>query len=179
MLAAEGEAHACSGAFDVLVEERGEAVGLIVPGVLVIADAHQRAVEDTDRGRQHQCSAERPLAQVPRHALAQFRQRGGEIEDMQEFRQLPPFPPAGVVDVLLAAAGVATGRLDVPVRIRADPDVGPGGRNDQALDPRSRLFSDGPALAVEIGEAMPGSAPPQAGLVVEGIFDLGRWRHPL
>ena len=40
--------------------------------------------------------------------------------------------------VMQAALDIAAGDLDVPVRRRADPDVRPGRRNDQSLDPIQR-----------------------------------------
>src|SRR6185312_1901022 len=42
--------------------------------------------------------------------------------------------PARVITVLLAPAGVASGRLQVAVGVGADPDVGPGGRDGQLAD---------------------------------------------
>jgi hypothetical protein len=43
--------------------------------------------------------------------------------------------PFRMVAVLLASARVASGGLQVAVGLRADPDVGPGRRNDERLDP--------------------------------------------
>src|SRR5438874_9613668 len=70
VLAAKRETHPRSGAFDVLVEERCQPIGPVVAGVLVIADPHQRSVEDTDSGGERQRSAEFPFAQVARNPLA-------------------------------------------------------------------------------------------------------------
>ena len=43
--------------------------------------------------------------------------------------------PFLVVEVLAAAGRVGADGLDVPVGVRADPDLLPRGRDDQVLDP--------------------------------------------
>ena len=59
-------------------------------------------------------------------------------------------PVAGVVAVLLAAPRVAAGRLEVAVRVRADPDVGPGRRDRERPDPVERLVvADPPSVGVD------------------------------
>jgi hypothetical protein len=44
-----------------------------------------------------------------------------------------------MVAVLLAAAGVAPARLEMAGRKGADPNVGPGGRDDERADPLQEL----------------------------------------
>ena len=53
-------------------------------------------------------------------------------------RRVAGLAPARVIAVLLAAAGIAARRLDVAVGARADPHVGPGGRDCEAADPLER-----------------------------------------
>src|SRR6185503_21217947 len=50
------------------------------------------------------------------------------------------FAPARVIAVLLAAARIAAGRLEVAIAVRADPHLFPGRRNRERLDAREDLL---------------------------------------
>ena len=65
-------------------------------------------------------------------ALADRRQQPGEGDHPLELRAVAVLAVARVVAVLLAAPGVATGRLQVAARVGADPDVRPGRRDRRA-----------------------------------------------
>ena len=65
---------------------------------------------------------------------ADQRQRPAEDQHLAVFRLVAHLAPARVIAVLLAAALVAPGRLDVPVRVGTDPHLGPGRRDDQRAD---------------------------------------------
>ena len=68
--------------------------------------------------------------------------------------------PALVIQVLLAASGVDTGRLEMSHRIRADPNVGPCGRHGERPDPPEHLgILEGPSPLVEVGKAAPPADP--------------------
>jgi hypothetical protein len=61
--------------------------------------------------------------------------------------------PARVIAVLLAAARVAAGGLQVSQFERADPHAGPGRRNRQCADARQRLgVAHGLAVGVDVAE---------------------------
>ena len=100
----------------------------------------------------------------PRRARSRSRpaadagQRLGEGDHPREVVGAAVGPPARVVAVLLAPACVATGRLQVPVRPRADPDVRPRGRDDDRADPLEDVrVADGCAVRVAVREATPGA----------------------
>src|ERR1700704_53428 len=61
-----------------------------------------------------------------------------KLDDMLVLGTFSDFTEAGMVTVLLSALGIATGRLDVAVQGRTDPDVRPcgwdGGRLDASED---------------------------------------------
>src|SRR5579864_8323268 len=69
--------------------------------------------------------------------------------------------PPLVIAILLSSAGVAAGRLDMPSGARADPDVGPGWWDDQALDALQRLLiPDGLPMGIQVGNRL--ARPPAA-----------------
>ena len=70
-------------------------------------------------------------------------------------------PPLLVVEVLPAPGGVGADGLDVPVRIRADPDVLPCRWDDQRRDPLARLGIHGVAVRVDVRPARASAAPAQ------------------
>ena len=95
--------------------------------------------------------------------------------------------PARVVAVLLAPLGVAAGRLEVAVGVRADPDVRPGRRDREGADARQRrLVAHRLPVRHPVGEARAGTpardarplvgdvAQPRLGRRLLGIDDAGR-----
>jgi hypothetical protein len=56
------------------------------------------------------------------------------------FRLIADLPPALVVAVLFAPAGVAAGRLYMTIAVRADPHVRPRRWNRQRFDARELVF---------------------------------------
>src|SRR5581483_7788002 len=94
--------------------------------------------------------------------------------------------PARMISVLLPSARVAPGGLEVPLGVGADPHVRPGGRDGEAPDAGEGLaILDGAAARVDVGEAFPCAAAPEARLrvgdvaearLVRGIRGLGRQR---
>jgi hypothetical protein len=75
-----------------------------------------------------------------------------------------------MVAVLLAAAGVPAGRLEVAVGLGADPDVGPGRRDGELPDPFQDLgLADGLAVGIGVGEAFPLGPPPDARRVIGDV----------
>ena len=59
-------------------------------------------------------------------------------------------PPIIVVAVLLATGGVDAGRLHMTARVGADPDVIPGGRDREIVDPldHGRIVDPGTVVLV-------------------------------
>ena len=133
-LAAELEAQGRAVDVDVLVAQGGQAEGVVLLGVLLVADADQRRLEELDDGRQHLLAPQAALRQVALDPLADLRQRVAEGDHAAELGLVADLPPVGVVAVLLAPPGVAAGRLQMAVRAGADPDVGPGRRDGQLAD---------------------------------------------
>jgi hypothetical protein len=112
--------------------------------------------------------------QVPRDPRSQSRQREAEPDHPVVLVAVADFGPARVVAVLLAAAGVAAGRLNVPVGVRANPDVGPGGRDHNAADPGERVAAaDGLAARHEVAKSLPAANATNRGVVAH-VAKAGR-----
>src|SRR5262245_2082390 len=94
-----------------------------------------------------------------RHVLpnlrADTRKSLGKCDDVFVLRALAHLAESWMIAVLLSALGIPTSGLNVPVSKWADPDVGPGRRNCQRLDPSKnvRLRQLG-SVGSGIGEAL-------------------------
>ena len=81
--------------------------------------------------------------------LADGGERFGEEDHALVLGFVADFAPARMVAALLAAAGVASGGLEVAVGDGADPDIGPCGRDDEGLDAgESFVVAEGFAVGV-------------------------------
>ncbi len=115
-LAAEGEAQHLAVDAHVAPAQRGEAEGVVLARVLVVADADQRAVEQPHHGGEELAPRMVRRAQVALDALAQQRQHLAELEHVAELRVVARLAVRRVIAVLLAAARVARRGLDVARR---------------------------------------------------------------
>src|SRR6185295_16025770 len=75
------------------------------------------------------------VLQVRRRSLADPRQGLGERDQTAVLDLVPHLAPFRVIAVLLAPAGVASRRLQMPTRVRANPDILPRRRNRQRSNP--------------------------------------------
>ena len=114
--------------------EGGEPVRLVLRRVGLVADADERLVEQLDDEREHLLARQAAAPQVGVDRLADVGQDLAELRELAELVGVADLPPARVVAVLLAAAGVAAGGQDVAVLRRADPHVGPRRRDRDRRD---------------------------------------------
>src|SRR5712692_10890 len=133
-LAAEAEEHFRALDLDVTVAQGREAEGAVLAGVLVVAYADQRLVEQHDHGGEDLAPGQVARAQVALDALADLREDFAEFEHAPELGFVARFAVARMVAVLFSSARVARRRLDVAFGVRAYPDVGPGGGNREGVD---------------------------------------------
>jgi hypothetical protein len=83
---------------------------------------------------------------------------------LPELLPIAVLAPGVVVEVLLAAGVVMPRRLDVTVRVGADPHVAPRGRDGQRADPLLCLgVVDRLAVLVHVAEAAAPANPSNAG----------------
>jgi hypothetical protein len=83
-----------------------------------------------------------------------------------------------VIAVLLAAPGIAPGGLDVAARVWVDPDVGPGGGDDEGADPLElRGIANNDAIRVDVAPALAGAAARDTGADIGGVTQPSRTRR--
>src|ERR1700719_593802 len=75
-------------------------------------------------------------AQIRLDAVPDQRQCLAETEHMLEFGFVTHLTPARMVAVLLAPAGIAPDRLEMAIRVGADPHLCPGRRDGERLETR-------------------------------------------
>jgi hypothetical protein len=75
-----------------------------------------------------------------------------------ELLLVPPASPIQVVEVLFSARGIYPDRLQMAVRMGADPNVGPCGRDTKVLDALKRFEVINPgSMRVDVAETLASS----------------------
>src|SRR5689334_8371936 len=174
-LASKLEAHGRARDLHVMVPQRGEAERAIAAGVLLVADPDARALEQPDHRGQHLLPRQPRLGQVLLDPLAQSGQRLAEGEHAAELGLVAHHAPFGMVAILLAAAGIPAGGLEVAAGRRTDPYVGVGGWNCQTADARQcGLVANRPTIRVHVAEALARAPAADAGRRIAHIAQTGR-----
>jgi hypothetical protein len=136
------------------VAEGGQPERLVEPRILLVPHPDQRQLQEPDDRRQDLLARQSGSAEIRVDTLADGRQQAGERDHPVELRALAMLAVGGVVAVLLAAAGIAPGRLKVAPRVRADPYVRPRGRDRERADAgEDGRVADRGAVRGAIGEA--------------------------
>src|SRR4051794_39794375 len=164
--------EAQGGAVDVhvLVAQGGEPKGVVLFGVLLVADPDEGRLQQLDDRGEHLLPPQAALRHVLLEPLADPGQGLAEGDHAAELGLVAHLPPFGVVAVLLAPAGVAPGRLQVAVRAGADPDVRPGRRYGQLANAlQGLLVPDRAPLRVDVGEALAALLAADAGPAIRDI----------
>ena len=87
------------------------------------------------------------------------RQLRGEHQDASVLGLVALLAPDGVVEVLLASGVIGADGLQMAVRARTDPHLGPGRRDRQRLDAGHVARPQSSTCFVEVGEAGAASPP--------------------
>src|SRR5258708_3112934 len=173
-LASEKEAHGRSADGYVPVAERGETERSVVARVLLVADPRIRHLEQSHDGRDHLLAGQAWLPKVTSDAPPDSWQGASEADHARKLVCIANRAPCRVVQRLLAAPSVAAGGLEVTPRPRGNPDILPGGRNDEIPDPlQGGVIRDPPAVRAEIGGTLSFAQPAAAGLLVARINQAG------
>ncbi|MNZ28836.1 hypothetical protein D3C78_460760 [compost metagenome] len=169
-LAAKAEAYGAALDLDVAVAQGGQAEGVVVAGILTVANTDQGGVEQADHQGHDFFPVQSWARQLAVQLLAQFRQCIGEGQHARVFVAITKVTPQRVIAVLLAPASVASGGLQVTLRVSADPHVGIGRRHGQGLDTlQGDWVADALAIGIDINKACARFFTAQARLVVVNI----------
>jgi len=161
-LAAKAQADAIAGHLDVACAKRREPEAAVVAAIALLTDAHERPIEEPDHRGQNLASWQARRREVAGDGAPDRGQPGGEVGEAVELVQVAQGAPLHVVAILAAAARVAAGRLQMAVRVAADPHRRPRRRNRERIDARDlRGVGELAALAVDVAERVGGAfAPP-------------------
>jgi hypothetical protein len=127
-LTGEAEADLTSINRYVAILQRGEPVAIVLLGVVVVSDPDERRFQQVHDGGQHLFT----WKATERHVLTDLFPYGGksvsERNNVLVFRAFPDLTKPRVVAILFSSFGIPTGRLNVAIRIGADPNIGPSRR---------------------------------------------------
>lgn len=132
--ATEMEGDLVSGDADLGIAQGGESVGAVLTGVFGIADADEAAVEQGYDGGLDFKQRGSFEFQIVSDTAADVRKLRGEAKDAAVFVAFTGGAPVGVIDVLLAATGIAAGGLERGGGGRIYPDIAPSGRDGEGFD---------------------------------------------
>ena len=132
---------------EVAVAQGGGAEALVRARILFVADADMLGIEQADDRGEDGVAAEFALLEVGFDPLAQFGESGAEVDHRVEFRLVAAGAEIVMIAILLAAAGVDPGGLQMAVGIGAVPGVGIGRGKGDLIEPVN-LLAVGDALAV-------------------------------
>src|SRR4028119_2089309 len=119
----------------VLAPERGDAVGLVVLRVALIAETEVGRVHQAGHSREDLLTVQVLVPQVVAGDTPHLGQRGGEAQDPVELLSLLALPVLAVVEVLEPAGRVVAYGLHLRRRAPGYPGVLPGRRHLQVLYP--------------------------------------------
>ena len=158
----------------VLVTQGGEAEGAVRLRVLLVADANQALLEELHHRREHLFARQSGPGDVRRRPRPYCREHRGKCLHPIELVAVATRAPVGVIAVLLAAARIASGRLEVPFRIGTDPHVLPRGRNRQRANTlQVGRIAHGPAVGALVAEPERGHYAADAGTIVGDVMEAG------
>src|SRR5271154_4696987 len=119
---------------DVTIAQSRQPETLVVACVFRVADASAGGVKQRYHGRKYFLSRQIWKRQIASELAAQLRQRIAEGNHTVELRVVAHLPPLRMVAILLAAARVLAGGLQVAAWAEADPDVFVGRRPGETRD---------------------------------------------
>src|SRR6185437_12824843 len=148
-----GAPHGC-----VAILHRGQAVGLVVARVFVVAHANETDFEQSNDRGQDLFTAKTFTSEVASQLTPDAGQRAGKVDQSVIFGLIARLPPARVVEVLLAPAFVTTGRLKMAVIKGTNPNVHPCRRDHQRVDSLERVpVANDPAFRRAVAKPAPAS----------------------
>ena len=159
---------------DVVLLHRREAVRIVLLGILFVSDADHRCFEQRNDRREDFFARQARACEIAADRSPDAGQGFRERDHAVEFRLVADLAPARVVAILLAAASVPTGCLEMPARIGRDPNIGIGRGNRQFADPGDVVAAASvlPSYA-DVAETAAPFHPSNAGPVVADVTQAG------
>jgi hypothetical protein len=133
-LASEAKANFVAIDRDVTVLQRGDAIAVVLPGVIIVANADERRIQQVDNSGHDLFARQAAQRDVLAHLGPNVWESVGKRDQMLVLGAFPRLTKTWMIAVLLTSPGVAAGGLDVAVRVGADPHVDPGWRHSERLD---------------------------------------------
>ena len=169
-LAAELELEARAGDADVAVAHRREAERPVRARVLLVADPHERRLEQPHERREDLLARHAGEREVASHPPAQRRERAREVDQLVVLRLVADLAPARVVAVLLAPPRVTSDGLDVAAGRRADAHVRPRRRDRECADSfEIGASAQGTAGGPAVAEPPSRPHPPDGGSLIRDV----------
>ncbi len=119
---------------DVTATQRGKSERVILARVFFVADSNPADLEQSHDCGQDLFTRQPGQGQIAIDLTPNGRQLFAERQHPVVFGCVTNLAPALVIPMLLPASGISTGRLNVAVGQRTDPNVAPCGRNRKRAD---------------------------------------------
>lgn len=164
----EGELLPAHG--DMAVAHGGKSEGMVRSGVFIAADPDEGGLQQPGDGGEHFFPRQALARQIALHASANLRQGVAEGDHITVLCGVALGAPVLMVSILLPPSRVPASGLQVAICAGTDPDILPGGGDDQPLqtDQRIPIANLAPLCVVKF-EILPGFLPANAGSSVAGI----------
>jgi len=108
---------------DMTIAQGRKSEALVIACVFHVADAYARGIEQHHHGCDDLLTRQTWKRQISSELAPQLRQRRAEGHHMVELCAVAHLPPARMVTILLAAAGILAGGLEVSPWAHADPHI--------------------------------------------------------
>ena len=121
---------------NVFIAEGRQSERTILPNVFRVSDPDASGFQETSDDSQDLISIQLRGLHVALYALAKMRQTSSEVDQSGKLHLISLGAVARMIPVLFPPFRVSPRRLNMTTRIRADPDIFPGGRNRERAYPR-------------------------------------------
>jgi hypothetical protein len=172
------EVHGLAGYVDMIVAERGQSEGIVLPRIVVIANSDRHSIKKMHDGSEDFLLRHPAATEILLDLRADARKRGSEGGHAGELRLISDLTIRIVIAILLAPPRVAPHCLQVAVVAWANPHFGPCRRNDQAADSfERRCVRNSSAIRIQILESSAYSLAHDSGLAVGNVTKTNALRR--
>src|SRR5438874_587423 len=150
--------------------QSGKTERFIFTRILFVANPNEASLEKLDDRREHFLPRQTAQSQIFLEPSANFRERFSEIDQSIVFVLVAYFPPALVISILFASAGIPSSGLDVAIRRWTNPDITPRRWNSEPFDVQQALFvTNRLSLLIKIFEFLALPFTREAGLIIAHV----------